>query len=73
MATPTQKRSKSRKRKKQYRLRLKPLSLSRCPQCKKPILSHRACLFCGTYNNKQILDIELKKEKTKSKKKEDKK
>lgn len=68
MSVPKQKRPKSSKRKKQYRLRLKPLILSRCPQCKKSVLSHHACHFCGTYNKKEIIKLKTKKEKKKEKK-----
>lgn len=70
MSVPKQKRPKSSKRKKQYHLRLKPLSLSSCPKCKKTTLPHRACHFCGTYNNKEIIKPKTKKERKKKKEKE---
>ncbi len=60
MALPNQKRSKSRKKIKQFRHRLKKINLSVCPRCKKPIRPHHACLFCGTYNGKEVIKIKSK-------------
>ena len=74
MALPTQKRSKSRKKVKQYRYRLKKLSLSVCPKCKKPTLPHHVCPFCGTYVNREIVAMKLgKTKKSKEKEKKEKK
>ncbi|MGB9680796.1 MAG: 50S ribosomal protein L32 [Patescibacteria group bacterium] len=71
MALPTQKRSKSRKRVRQYQYRLSKFSLSKCPQCGKPILPHRACLFCGFYAGREVIKSRITKEKkTKTDKKQ---
>lgn len=73
MALPTQKRSKSRKRVKQYKERLKKQVLSVCSKCKKPVLSHHVCHFCGTYMNKEVINPKKdKKEKMKEKEKKEK-
>jgi len=73
MALPTQKTSKSRKKVKQYKNRLKKKILSICPKCKKPVLSHHACRFCGTYMNREIISPKKdKKEKGKEKGKKEK-
>ena len=70
MALPTQKHTKSRTRKRKPSQALKKTNFTICPKCSKPVLPHRACAFCGTYANKQILKI---KSKSKSKKQENKK
>ncbi len=71
MALPTKKRSKTIKRIKQYKNRLKKKNLGVCPKCKKPVLSHHVCRFCGTYLNREIIKIgKNKKDKTKGKEKE---
>jgi len=49
---------------------LKKLNLTTCPKCKESILPHRACLKCGTYNGKQIIEIKDDKDK-KGKNKDD--
>jgi large subunit ribosomal protein L32 len=53
MALPTQKRSKSRKKRRQYQFRLSKIQISSCPKCKKPVLPHRICPFCGYYASKE--------------------
>jgi len=65
MSVPKQKKAKSSVRKGQYKNRLKKIVLSVCPKCKKPVLSHHACSFCGTYAGKKIIKPrqEIKKEK----------
>lgn len=70
MALPTQKRSKSRKKIRQYQHRLKNISLSKCPKCKKPVRPHHVCQFCGTYINKEIIKPKEDKKKKKEKKQE---
>ncbi len=64
MALPTQKRSTSRQkrrtslRKKEILLKKKNLFL--CPQCKRKILPHRVCPYCGYYKGKEVLKIKIK-------------
>lgn len=31
-----------------------------CPECKYPILSHRACPQCGQYKGKKVLTVKKK-------------
>lgn len=66
MALPTQKHTKSRKNKKKPHLALKQVRLALCPKCKKPILPHHACSFCGAYAGKEILKIKSKIKKHES-------
>ena len=69
MSVPTQRRTKSYKKRRASHFALKKVNLSVCPKCKKPILPHHVCSFCGTYNNKEVLNIKIKGKKTKSKEK----
>jgi large subunit ribosomal protein L32 len=73
MSVPKQKTPKSKTRKRQYKNRLKNIFLSICPQCKKPIRSHHACSFCGTYKGREIIKTKetKKQEKTKETKKQE--
>lgn len=66
MGLPAKQRPKSRKRRIQYHYQLKKINLSFCSKCKKPILSHHLCLFCGTYADRQILDLKTKEKKHKA-------
>ncbi len=58
MAVPKRKHSKSRRNKRRSHHRLVVASLSSCPQCNEPKLPHRVCPHCGTYNERQILEVE---------------
>ena len=65
MALPKRQRSKTRGRKRRTHWKLKVLSLSVCTQCKKSIVPHRVCPFCGYYKGKPVVLIKAKKEKKK--------
>jgi large subunit ribosomal protein L32 len=45
--------------------------LTACPECKAPHAKHRACLNCGKYNGRVVIDVKAKiaKKETKRKKK----
>ena len=33
-------------------------NVSKCPKCGAPVLSHRACRACGTYNGRTVLAVD---------------
>jgi len=46
------------------RIRLEnKVALAVCPKCKEARQQHCACVHCGTYNGRQVLDMEKKVEK----------
>ncbi len=51
---PKKRHTKSRSRKRKSAISLKPVQLSACPKCKKPLRPHTACSFCGTYKEKKF-------------------
>lgn len=57
MAVPKKKTSKSRKNMRRAHDFLTTPSLSICPQCKAAKLPHRACLVCGTYKGREVIQI----------------
>jgi len=63
MAHPKRQHSRQRQRKRRTHYKATAPVLGSCPQCQKPILSHRVCPFCGYYKNQQILEIKPKKVK----------
>ena len=65
MSVPAQRRTKSSKKKRASHFALKKVNFSACPKCKRPVLSHHACSFCGTYAGREVLKIKLKGKKTK--------
>ena len=65
MALPKRQHSRQRGRKRRTHWKLKTPSFSNCPNCKKPVIPHRVCPFCGHYKGQPIIEIKAKKEKKK--------
>ncbi|MBI3616993.1 MAG: 50S ribosomal protein L32 [Candidatus Omnitrophica bacterium] len=66
MALPKRQHSKQRGRKRRTHYKVTMASLGKCPQCKKPILSHRVCPSCGYYKGKPVLEIKVEAEEKKT-------
>ena len=49
---------------------LKKTALSRCGHSNAPVLSHRTCLNCGYYKNREVVNVLAKLDKKEAKKKE---
>jgi large subunit ribosomal protein L32 len=58
VALPKRRHSYSRTRKRRSHDALTPASVSSCPKCGEPKLSHRLCGGCGTYNDRTIFKLE---------------
>lgn len=56
MPNPKRKHSKSRTGKRRAHDHLKPPSISNCPNCGEPRLSHRVCPKCGTYRGRVVIE-----------------
>ncbi|MBN2452757.1 MAG: 50S ribosomal protein L32 [Candidatus Omnitrophica bacterium] len=64
MPNPKRKHSKSRRDKRRSaNSRMCAASLSICSNCKKAILPHRVCPFCGYYKGKPVVIVETVAEK----------
>lgn len=57
MALPKRKHSKARRDKSRTHWKLTMASLSKCPQCARPVMPHRVCPRCGYYRGRQVLVI----------------
>ena len=69
MPNPKRRHSKKRGRLRRTFYKVKTNSLSKCPQCGKPKLPHRICLFCGYYKGVAQVKIMTKEEKKKDREK----
>jgi len=65
MSVPGKRRSASAGKRRRAHQALKQPQLKKCPKCNKPILPHRVCLFCGSYQGREIIKIKIKKKKEK--------
>lgn len=72
MPVPKQRHTKGRRNKRRSHHALKKLQLVACSKCGQMILPHQACFNCGTYNNREIIDVlkKLSKKERKQKEKE---
>lgn len=70
MPEPKQKLTRSRTRKRRGTLSVKAPALVECHKCKSKILPHHVCPICGTYKNRQILEVKTKVTKKIREKKE---
>ncbi len=59
MAVPKGKISRQRRDKRRSsHWKLDLPNVSKCPKCGAPVLSHRACRACGTYNGRTVLAVD---------------
>ena len=70
MAVPKQKHTKSRRNKRRANIFLKAPTLTICPKCGKPVLSHTVCSNCGYYKGAEIIDVLKKLTKKERKRRE---
>ena len=64
MALPKRRYAKARQGKRRSHLKLAFPALDRCPQCHSPKLAHRVCPTCGSYNDRQVIEVKTPKKKT---------
>jgi large subunit ribosomal protein L32 len=70
MAVPTQRHTKSKRQKRRMHIFLKPALLVKCQKCKKLILPHYACPYCGYYKGVEVIDVLRKLTKKERKQRE---
>jgi large subunit ribosomal protein L32 len=58
MAVPKRKTSRTRRDPRRATHAGTAPSVSECPQCHSPKLSHRVCPNCGMYNGRQVVAVE---------------
>ena len=65
MPNPKRQHSRQRQRKRRTHYKAVMPKLGPCPQCRKPIISHRVCPFCGHYKGRLVVEIKVKEKKEK--------
>ena len=72
MAVPKQGHTRAKVGKSRMHKFIKPVRLSLCPKCKKPVRSHTVCLNCGFYKGNEVINVmaTLTKKEQKLKQKE---
>lgn len=67
MGLPGKRLSRSSKRRRAAHFALENKVLGSCPQCKKPVMPHRACVACGTYKGRAVISLKTPKVSTATK------
>ncbi|MCH7493068.1 50S ribosomal protein L32 [Patescibacteria group bacterium] len=67
MSTQAKKRTSQQKHERASHFALSPKQFSECPKCKKPVIPHRVCQFCGYYRGRDVLKLDTKEERKKKK------
>ncbi|MDD3375290.1 MAG: 50S ribosomal protein L32 [Candidatus Omnitrophica bacterium] len=65
MAHPKRQHSKQRSRKRRTHYKAEAPAVSVCSNCKKEIVPHRVCPYCGHYKGKLVVEIKVKEAKKK--------
>ena len=55
---PKRKVSKGRRNRRRAHDAIGTPNLTRCPNCREPMLPHRVCRSCGHYKGREIVDVE---------------
>lgn len=58
MALPKRRTSKSKRDKRRTHKKTSAPNINTCPQCGEPKMPHRICPSCGTYQGKEVLEVE---------------
>jgi len=70
MGLPSKRRTKTSKKERAAHFALKKTVLNSCPKCGKPVMPHRACGKCGTYNGREVIAMKVKAKTLQQKEKE---
>ena len=60
-ALPKRKYAKARQGKRRSHFKISPPSLDYCPQCHSAKLSHHVCPTCGSYADREVIEVESPK------------
>ncbi|MEK7748056.1 MAG: 50S ribosomal protein L32 [Nitrospirota bacterium] len=60
MPNPKHKHSKARTRSRRTHEKLAPPTVVTCSQCNEPKRPHYACLSCGYYDGREVIEIKVK-------------
>ncbi|HBE90078.1 MAG TPA: 50S ribosomal protein L32 [Candidatus Andersenbacteria bacterium] len=70
MPVPKKHHTKSKVGRRRSHLALKKIILGQCTKCKRAVLSHSVCNWCGIYAGKEVIDVLAKLSKKEKKLKE---
>lgn len=57
MGVPKKRTSKQKRDQRRAHWKVAAPNVIRCPKCQEPVLPHRACPSCGTYRDRQVVEV----------------
>jgi large subunit ribosomal protein L32 len=58
MAVPKRRTSKSKQGTRRSHHHVTPIQIQYCPKCNEPVLPHRVCPNCGSYQGREVINME---------------
>lgn len=58
MAVPKRRTSKSKRGHRRSHHFIKPVQVQYCPKCNEPVMPHRLCSNCGSYQGREVLAMD---------------
>jgi len=66
MSVPKQKHTQGRRDRRRANIKIVAKKMVACSHCKKKIVQHVMCSYCGYYKGKKVKEIAIKKSKKKN-------
>jgi len=70
MGVPKQRKTKARQGNRRSHDALSAVAISHCPKCGKEVLPHKLCENCGTYKQREVVNVFAKLDKKERKRRE---
>ena len=58
MAVPKRRTSRSRQGHRRSHHNITPVQIQYCPKCNEPVMPHRVCPNCGSYQGRDVINME---------------
>jgi large subunit ribosomal protein L32 len=57
VGVPKKRTSKQKRDQRRANWKVSAPNVIRCPKCQEPVMPHRACPSCGTYRDRQVVEV----------------
>jgi large subunit ribosomal protein L32 len=57
VGVPKKRTSKQKRDQRRANWKVSAPNVGRCPKCQEPVMPHRACPSCGTYRDRQVVEV----------------
>jgi large subunit ribosomal protein L32 len=57
VGVPKKRTSKQKRDQRRANWKVSAPNITRCPKCQEPVMPHRVCPSCGTYRDRQVVEV----------------